>query len=43
MIWESEERPLRLIVFYVGNILVDKNTLCNNFILNRFIAFIQCL
>jgi hypothetical protein len=32
-----------LLVFYVGNILVDKNTLCNGCILNRFIGFIQCL
>jgi hypothetical protein len=34
---------LLLLVFYVGNILVDKNTLCNSCILNRFIDFIQSL
>jgi hypothetical protein len=28
-----------LLVFYVGNILVDKNTLCNGCILNRFYRF----
>jgi len=32
-----------LLVFYVGNILDDKNTLCNSFFLNRFINFIQSL
>jgi hypothetical protein len=32
-----------LLVFYVANILVDKNTLCNGCILNRFIGFIQSL
>jgi hypothetical protein len=32
-----------LLVFYVDNILVDKNTLCNGSILNRFIGFIQSL
>jgi hypothetical protein len=32
-----------MLVFYVGNILVDKNTLCNGCILNRFIGFIQSL
>jgi hypothetical protein len=32
-----------MLVFYVGNILVDKNTLCNYCILNRFIDFIQNL
>jgi hypothetical protein len=32
-----------MLVFYVGNILVDKNTLCNDCILNRFIGFIQSL
>jgi hypothetical protein len=32
-----------VLVFYAGNILVDKNTLCNGCILNRFIGFIQCL
>jgi hypothetical protein len=30
-----------LLVFYAGNILIDKNTLCNGCILNRFISFIQ--
>jgi hypothetical protein len=30
-----------LLVFYVGDILVDKNTLCNGFILNWFIGFMQ--
>jgi hypothetical protein len=34
---------LKILVFYVGNILVDKNTLCNVCILNRFIGFIQSL
>jgi hypothetical protein len=29
-----------LLVFYVGNILDDKNTLCNDCFLNRFIGFI---
>jgi len=28
-----------VLVFYVGNILDDKNTLCNGCILNRFIGF----
>jgi hypothetical protein len=32
-----------LLVFYVSNILVDKNTLCKSCILNRFIGFIQNL
>jgi hypothetical protein len=32
-----------LFVFYIGNILVDKNTLCNDCFLNRFIGFIQSL
>jgi hypothetical protein len=32
-----------LLVFYAGNILDDKNTLCNGYILNRFIDFIQNL
>jgi hypothetical protein len=32
-----------LLVFYVGNILVDKNTLCNSCIFNRLIDFIQSL
>jgi hypothetical protein len=32
-----------LLVFYVGYILDDKNTLCNGCILNRFIGFIQSL
>jgi hypothetical protein len=32
-----------MLVFYVGNILVDKNILCNGCILNRFIGFIQSL
>jgi hypothetical protein len=34
---------LLLLVFYVGNILDDKNTLCNGYILNRLIGFIQSL
>jgi hypothetical protein len=32
-----------VLVFYVGNILVDKNNLYNGCILNRFIGFIQSL
>jgi hypothetical protein len=32
-----------VLVFYAGNILIDKNTLCNGFFLNRFIGFIQSL
>jgi hypothetical protein len=32
-----------VLVFYVGNILDDKNTLCNSCILNRLIDFIQSL
>jgi hypothetical protein len=32
-----------MLVFYVGNILDEKNTLCNGCILNRIIGFIQDL
>jgi hypothetical protein len=32
-----------LLVFYVDNILDDKNTLCNGCFLTRFISFIQNL
>jgi hypothetical protein len=32
-----------LLAFFVGNILDDKNTLYNGFILNRFIGFTQSL
>jgi hypothetical protein len=32
-----------MLVFYVGNILDNKNTLCNGCIFNRFISFIQSL
>jgi hypothetical protein len=32
-----------LLVFHVGNILIDKNSLCNDCILNKFIGFIQSL
>jgi hypothetical protein len=30
-----------LLVFYIGNILVDKNTLCKCCFLNRIISYIQ--
>jgi hypothetical protein len=32
-----------LLVFYVGNIMDNKNTSCNGFFLNRIIGFIQSL
>jgi hypothetical protein len=32
-----------MLVFYVGNILDDKNTLCNGCFLNMIIGFIQSL
>jgi hypothetical protein len=31
----------KLLVFYVGNILDDKNTLCNGCILNRLIGLFK--
>jgi len=34
---------LKLLVFYVGYILDDKNTLCNGCYLNRIIGLIQNL
>jgi hypothetical protein len=42
VLFQNDQRE-SLLVFYVGNILVDKNTLCNGCILNRFIDFIQSL
>jgi hypothetical protein len=32
-----------LLVFHIGNILVDKNTLCNGYFLNKFFDSIQSL
>jgi hypothetical protein len=34
---------LKVLVFYVGNILDDKKTLCNGCFLNRIIGFIYSL
>jgi len=32
-----------VLVFYIGNILIDKNTLCNGCFLNKIIGYIQSL
>jgi len=39
----KSHRVQKVLVFFVGNILDDKNTLCNGCFLNRFIGFIQSL